>query len=311
MNNSDAIINEVKKVIHGKDDIIKMTLAAILAGGHVLLEDIPGVGKTTLATSFAKSLSMDYKRMQFTPDVLPSDLIGFNMYDKAKEEFRFHEGAVYTNLFLADEINRTSPKTQSALLEVMEEGKATVESVTRTLPKPFFVIATQNPFGSSGTQKLPESQLDRFLICLSIGYPDSYNAVMILKGDSSKNIENVNSIVNCNSLLEMQNEVENIHVDESLYDYIVALTEETRRADVFDLGLSPRGSIALLKMSKANAYINNRDYVTPDDVKAVFMAVSGHRVKLSGKSKASGLSLNLALSQVLINIEAPKTTFSK
>ena len=308
---SDLIINEIKKVIYGKDNVIKMTLAAILAGGHVLLEDIPGVGKTTLAMAFAKSLSMDYKRMQFTPDVLPSDLIGFSMYDKSTEQFRFQEGAVYTNLFLADEINRTSPKTQSALLEVMEEGKATVEGVTRNLPNPFFVIATQNPFGSSGTQRLPESQLDRFMVCLSIGYPDSYNAAMILKGNSSHDLNTINAIVSKEELIELQNTVANIHVDESLYDYIVDITESTRRSDIFDLGLSPRGSLALLRMSRAYAYLSGRDYITPEDIKAVFLPVSIHRVKLSGKSKAAGMSLEMCLQNIASSVSVPGTVFQR
>lgn len=308
-NKVDLITKEVKKIIQGKDNVIKMTLAAILAGGHVLLEDIPGVGKTTMAMSFARALSMDYKRMQFTPDVLPSDLVGFNMYDKNLGEFRFQPGSVYTNLFLADEINRTSPKTQSALLEVMEEGKATVEGITRELPNPFFVIATQNPFGSSGTQRLPESQLDRFIICESIGYPDTLSATQILKGSSDKNLDDIVSIINREELIAMQKEVNDMHVDECLYDYIVEITEGTRRYDVFDLGLSPRGSIALLKMSKAYAYIQGRDYVTPDDVKAVYLPVSLHRVKLSSKSKASGLPLEAALMNVLASIDVPKIDF--
>ncbi|MCQ2542136.1 MAG: MoxR family ATPase [Lachnospiraceae bacterium] len=307
----DLITKEVKKIIQGKDNVIKMTLAAILAGGHVLLEDIPGVGKTTMAMSFARALSMDYKRMQFTPDVLPSDLVGFNMYDKNLGEFRFQPGSVYTNLFLADEINRTSPKTQSALLEVMEEGKATVEGVTRELPNPFFVIATQNPFGSSGTQRLPESQLDRFIICESIGYPDTLSATAILKGSSEKDLGSIVPIINKEELLEMQKAVNNMHVDECLYDYIVEITEGTRRYDVFDLGLSPRGSIALLKMSKAYAYIQGRDYVTPDDVKAVYLPVSLHRVKLSSKSKAAGLPLEAALMNVLAAVNIPKIDFAQ
>lgn len=307
----DLITKEVKKIIQGKDNVIKMTLAAILAGGHVLLEDIPGVGKTTMAMSFARALSMDYKRMQFTPDVLPSDLVGFNMYDKNLGEFRFQPGSVYTNLFLADEINRTSPKTQSALLEVMEEGKATVEGVTRELPNPFFVIATQNPFGSSGTQRLPESQLDRFIICESIGYPDTLSATAILKGNSEKDLGSIVPIINKEELLEMQKAVNNMHVDECLYDYIVEITEGTRRYDVFDLGLSPRGSIALLKMSKAYAYIQGRDYVTPDDVKAVYLPVSLHRVKLSSKSKAAGLPLEAALMNVLAAVNIPKIDFAQ
>lgn len=233
------------------------------------------------------------------------------MYDKNLGEFRFQPGSVYTNLFLADEINRTSPKTQSALLEVMEEGKATVEGVTRELPNPFFVIATQNPFGSSGTQRLPESQLDRFIICESIGYPDTLSATAILKGSSEKDLGSIVPIINKEELLEMQKAVNNMHVDECLYDYIVEITEGTRRYDVFDLGLSPRGSIALLKMSKAYAYIQGRDYVTPDDVKAVYLPVSLHRVKLSSKSKAAGLPLEAALMNVLAAVNIPKIDFAQ
>lgn len=305
-NKTDLIRKEVKKVIQGKDNVIRLTLCAILAGGHVLLEDIPGVGKTTLAMSIAKALSLSYKRMQFTPDVLPSDLIGYNLYDKSTNTFHFQEGSVYTNLFLADEINRTSPKTQSALLEVMEEGQATVEGVTRTLPKPFFVIATENPFGSSGTQRLPESQLDRFMICLSIGYPDSENAVSILKGNSSANISQVEQVVSAEEISEMQQQVENLFVDESLYDYIVELTETTRNPDFFALGLSPRGSIALLKMSKAHAYMNGREFLLPEDIHDVFHCVASHRVKLSAKFKASGQTVEEALSKVLKQTAVPK-----
>ena len=304
------IVNEVKKVIHGKDKIIEMTLAAILAGGHVLLEDIPGVGKTTMATAFAKALSLDYKRVQFTPDVLPSDLVGFNMYNKENGTFSFVPGSVYTNFFLADEINRTSPKTQSALLEVMEEKKATVEGTTRNLPYPFFVLATQNPFGSSGTQRLPESQLDRFMICLSIGYPDTQSAIEILKGDSSKDISNIISIIDAQKLYELQNFVSNIYVSDEVYQYIVAITEGTRNREFFDLGLSPRGSIALLKMAKANAFVNGRDFVSPGDVTSVLCPVSIHRVKLSGKAKASGLTVENALLNVLSGISAPGTHYA-
>ncbi|HOO79444.1 MAG TPA: MoxR family ATPase [Lachnospiraceae bacterium] len=302
----DQIRKEIRKVIHGKDDVIRLTLSAILAGGHVLLEDIPGVGKTTLAMAFARSLSLSYKRMQFTPDVLPSDLVGFQLYDKATGSFRFQEGCVYTNLFLADEINRTSPKTQSALLEVMEEGKATVEGVTRELPRPFFVIATQNPQGSSGTQKLPESQLDRFMICISMGYPDFENAIEVLKGDSSVAMANIATIANADALLAMQQEVLDIHVDPLLYEYIVQLTEETRNPDSFSLGLSPRGSIALLKMAKANAYLAGRDYLIPEDIRNVFYSVLNHRVHLSSRMKAAGTTMEEALELIWRQVSIPK-----
>ena len=303
---TDQIQNEVRKVIHGKDEIIRLTLAAVLAGGHVLLEDIPGVGKTTLAMSFARATSLEYKRMQFTPDVLPSDLVGFNLYDKNAGAFRFQEGCVYTNLFLADEINRTSPKTQSALLEVMEEGKATVEGVTREMPAPFFVIATQNPIGSSGTQKLPESQLDRFMVCLSMGYPDTASAIDILKGNSSQDLTTIVPSISKEDFLTMQQEVSAVYADDSLYEYIIALTDATRNPENFTLGLSPRGSIALLKMAKANAYLNNRNYMVPEDIQDVFFPVLRHRIQISPKAKAAGMTQTGLLREILLKVIIPK-----
>ncbi len=308
MNNNtpDQILHEVKKVIHGKDDIIRLTICAIFAGGHVLLEDIPGVGKTTLATSIARTLSLTYRRVQFTPDVLPSDLLGFQLYDRNSGEFRFQEGNVYTNLFLADEINRTSPKTQSALLEVMEERHATVEGITRELPVPFFVIATQNPFGSSGTQKLPESQLDRFMVCLSMGYPDFTNAVAILKGNSAVDLNEVQAVATAEDIVAIQKIVSDVHIDDSLYEYIVKLTEATRVPEWFALGLSPRGSISLLRMAKANAYFYGRNFVTPEDIHDVFFAVLGHRVKINAQAKAAGKDLHSLLEDVLKQVPVPK-----
>ena len=304
--NSDAIINEIKKVIHGKDDVIKSVLATILAGGHVLLEDIPGVGKTTLAVAFSKALSLTYRRVQFTPDVLPSDLVGFQLYDRKSGEFRFQEGSIYTNLFLADEINRTSPKTQSALLEVMEERHVTVEGEIREVPNPFFVIATQNPFGSSGTQRLPESQLDRFMTCLTMGYPEHEDAIDVLKGNSQTDLLDVNAVADSAALLKMQEDVSTLHVDESIYDYIVTITEETRNDPRFALGLSPRGSIAILRMARANAYLNGRDYVIPEDIHDIFLAVANHRVKLTTQSIAAGEDLEGALLSALRNVPQPK-----
>lgn len=297
--------NTIKQAIHGKDQVIDNVLCALFAGGHILLEDIPGVGKTTLVTAVSKVLNLDYRRMQFTPDVLPSDVTGFTMFDKNKNEFTFKEGAIYTNLFLADEINRTSPKTQSALLEVMEEGKATVDGVTRTLPQPFNVIATQNPVGASGTQKLPESQLDRFMVRLSMGYPSHESAVEILKGDSHKTISNMNPVLSQEDIINYQNEVLNVKVNDKLYDYAVSLTESTRNPDTFSLGLSPRGSIALIKMAKSHAYLDGRDYVIPEDLKAVFLPVANHRVILSTKSKACGLTTEDALNIAFDSVRVP------
>lgn len=306
---SEAIFqmkDSIKKAIHGKDDVIDSVLCALLAKGHILLEDIPGVGKTTLVTALAKVMNLDYKRIQFTPDVLPSDLTGFNMYDKESGTFRFYEGGVHTNLFLADEINRTSPKTQSALLEVMEEGHVTVDGVTRDLPTPFLVIATQNPIGASGTQKLPESQLDRFMIRLSMGYPNHESAINILKGDSHSTIRQMGAAITRDELLDFQQKVSEIHVSDGLYEYAVSLTEATRNPDLFALGLSPRGSIALMKMAKAHAFYYDRDYVVPEDFRDVFEYVANHRVILSTKAKASGISVSDALKQAFESIALPK-----
>ena len=295
----------IRTAIHGKDDVIDMVMCAVFAKGHILLEDIPGVGKTTIVTAPATVMDLDYKRMQFTPDVLPSDVSGFTMFDKTTNQFTFKEGAVYTNLFLADEINRTSPKTQSALLEVMEEGHATVDGVTRYLPKPFMVIATQNPIGASGTQKLPESQLDRFMVRLSMGYPSHESAVTILKGDSHKTIEQMERVISKDEILAFQEEVENTKIKESLYDYAVSLTEATRNTDTFALGLSPRGSIALIKMAKAHAFLEGRDFVVPEDFKAVFFPIANHRIILSTKSKACGMNIESALNLAFDSVKVP------
>ena len=305
MKQINRIKNSIKLVIHGKDEVLDMVLCAILAKGHILLEDIPGVGKTTLVTALAKVMSLDYKRIQFTPDVLPSDLSGFTMYDKNTGEFSFREGAVFTNLFLADEINRTSPKTQSALLEVMEEQNVTVDGVTRSLPTPFFVIATQNPVGASGTQKLPESQLDRFMIRLTMGYPDHDSAIDILRGDSHEIVANLSACISRDELLAIQQKVENVQTSEAILNYIVQLTEVTRNNDLYSLGLSPRASIALLKMAKARAFTFDRDYVVPEDVKAVYYSIANHRVVLSTKAKATGYSLEMALSKSFDEVKLP------
>lgn len=301
-----AIQQEVNKVIKGKENVVKKVLAAMIAGGHILMEDIPGVGKTTLAMTFAKSMSLDYKRVQFTPDVLPSDILGFSMYNASTKEFEYKEGAVFCNLFLADEINRTSPKTQSALLEVMEEGTATVDGVTRSLPEPFIVIATENPYGSSGTQMLPESQLDRFMICLSMGYPSHTDAVEILKGNAKKPLSLVQGIISVEELSKLRKLSDELYVKDEIYEYIVDIVEETRSSDIFSMGASPRGTIALLRMAKAMAVIDGRDYVTALDVQSVVKDTLGHRVKLSARGKAQGLDMDCAMKQVLNSVKTPR-----
>lgn len=301
-----GIQDEVNKVVKGKAYVVEKVLAAIIAGGHILMEDIPGVGKTTLATTFARAMSMNYKRVQFTPDVLPSDILGFSMYNSATKEFEYKEGAVFCNLFLADEINRTSPKTQSALLEVMEEKTATVDGVTRKLPDPFVVIATENPYGSSGTQMLPESQLDRFMICLSMGYPAHEDAVNILKQNASRPLESVREYVTVEELKMLQQKTNDLYVHDEIYEYIVNIVEATRVMDIFSMGASPRGTIALLKMAKAMAVIEGRDYVVALDVQKVAKDTLGHRVKLSARAKAQRIDMEQAISMVLNMVAPPR-----
>lgn len=292
------IVQEVNKAIKGKEDVIQKVLAAILAGGHVLLEDIPGVGKTTLAVALGKTMDMEYKRMQFTPDVLPSDIVGFMMYNAGTKDFEYRKGAVFTNLFLADEINRTSSKTQSALLEVMEEKKVTVEGVTHELPSPFFVIATENPIGSAGTQMLPESQLDRFLVCLTMGYPSHSAALEILKGNEEEPLKQVQTIIRNEQLAQLQRQTKEMFVSDNIYEYIVKLTEETRKNEYVSLGISPRGSIALLKMAKAMAVIHGGSYVVPEDVLYVIQDVWGHRLKVNVKAKSEGIGVPEVITQI-------------
>ncbi len=305
-NKLNKVMDAVNDIIKGKDDIVKKVLAAVIGGGHILMEDIPGVGKTTLATTFAKVLSLDYKRVQFTPDVLPSDLLGFSMYHNGKGEFEFNEGAVFCNLLLADEINRTSPKTQSALLEVMEERQVSIEGATRPLPDPFIVIATENPAGSSGTQLLPESQLDRFLVCLSMGYPKHEDAVALLKGEVWKQLSHVSPILSLSELKDLQKRTEEIFVHDSVYEYIVSLVETTRNDPLFASGASPRGAIALLRMSRAMAMLAERDFVTPKDVQDVLADVLGHRLRLSARSRAEGISMSEAVETLYQKVKSPK-----
>jgi len=300
----EQVMLQVCKVVKGKDDVIRKVLAAILAGGHVLLEDIPGVGKTTLAMAIGKAMELDYKRMQFTPDVLPSDIVGFTMYNSAQGVFEYKPGAIFCNLFLADELNRTSSKTQSALLEVMEEGHVTVDGITHPLPDPFMVIATENPYGSSGTQLLPESQLDRFLICLTMGYPAHPAAVEILKESAGRGIEEVQPVLTTARLKELSMQARTLHVADSIHEYIVNLTEETRRDSRIALGVSPRGSIALLKMARAMAVIRGGEYVIPEDVLAVINEVWAHRIHLNASARAEGTNVKSLIREITERIRA-------
>lgn len=299
-----SIMNEINKVIIGKEAIIKNVLAAIIAEGHVLLEDIPGVGKTTLAMTFSKAMSLKYSRMQFTPDVMPSDVTGFSIYNKATGSFEYKEGVIMSNFFLADEINRTSSKTQSALLEAMEEKKVTVDGNTYELKKPFIVMATQNPIGSIGTSMLPESQLDRFMMRLSMGYPDSLSEVRMLKSKEGNEdiISGVNSVVTMNEVLGIQNEVAEVYVHDDIYAYIVSIVNATRKNDNILLGVSPRGTIAIVNAAKAMAYIYGRNYVIPDDVKEIINPVINHRIILSGKARAAHISVEQVIGSILAGI---------
>lgn len=299
-------INEINKVIKGKDDVIQKILAAILANGHVLMEDIPGVGKTTLSTCIAKVLSLDYKRVQFTPDVLPSDIVGFSMLNNTTHEFDFKPGPVFCNLFLADELNRTSPKTQSALLEVMEEGQVTIDGITHKVNDNFVVIATQNPTGSAGTNLLPESQLDRFLICTTMGYPNHKDSIDILKthGKNTRIIPDI--IISQEELIKMKSEVDNVFVHDSIYEYITDLCETTRTDSMFSNGVSPRGAIALLKMSKSIAYINGYDFVRAEDVQKILPEVFGHRIRLSGRARTEGMNTLTSIEYLLKQVNPPR-----
>ena len=301
------IVDNIKKAVKGKDYIIQKVLMAILAKGHVLMEDIPGVGKTTLALAFAKTMDLKDNRMQFTTDVLPSDVVGYSMYNAKTTEFEYKPGAILCNLFLADEINRTSSKTQSALLEAMEEGQVTVDGVTREIPKPFTVIATQNPAGSAGTQLLPESQLDRFMIRLSMGYPDIEAEIEILQNSQGKRMtDELETIVTSEELIAMQEEVINVHVDRSIYEYITMICALTRRNPMIELGISPRGTVALLSMAKAHAYVMGRNYVTPEDVHAVFPDVAIHRLILNPKAKISGVTFDSIIKSILQTVPVPR-----
>ncbi len=302
------ILNEIKKVIVGKDEVISKVFMAMLSGGHILLDDVPGVGKTTLALSFSKALGLDYKRVQLTSDSMPSDIVGFSVYDKETGRIEYKPGAVMTNLFLADEINRTSSRTQSALLEVMEEGHVTVDGVTREVPQPFVVIATQNPVGSAGTQMLPDSQLDRFMIRTQMGYPDFQSQVNILKDRHTSNpLNNVQRLTDGEGLLALRRQVTDIYIADAIYEYVTSLAEATRTHELVLQGLSPRGALALCRMSKAYAFVNGRDYVIPEDIAAVFPDVVGHRLMLQPKARLTGTTAADVTADLIQSVPMPVT----
>ena len=303
------IMDEVNKVVIGKRRIIEKVLTAILAKGHILLEDYPGVGKTTLALAFSKAMELNYRRLQFTPEVLPADVVGFYILDKNGDNDQYKPGAIMCNLFLADEINRTSSKTQSALLEVMEEGKVTVDGITREVPMPFVVIATQNPAGSVGTQMLPESQLDRFMVRLSIGYPDIESEIGIMKERQGINpLEKISCAAKKEDIISMQRMVEEVFVHEAIYEYIALLVNQTRENPLIELGISTRGALALMNMAKASAFINRRDYVIPSDVQLFFKDVASHRMLVKPKARMSHVSADKLLEDILTLVKSPRIT---
>ena len=298
---------ELETIIKGKKAVTDKIIMAVLARGHILLEDVPGVGKTTTALALSRLMGMEFNRIQFTPDVVPSDVTGFTMYEKQTGQFMYRPGAVMCNLLLADEINRTSSKTQAALLEVMEEGRVTVDGETHEVPQPFVVLATENPVGSSGTQMLPESQLDRFMVSLSMGYPDHQSLVELLRDRQKVNpLELARTVITREEVLKLQSEVQDVYVADEVLDYIAKLAEATREHEMIVLGLSPRGTLALCRMAKAAAYMSARDYVIPKDVQTVFKDVAAHRMVLDSRARYQEKSAREILDEILAEVPQPK-----
>ena len=308
--NSSALLHIMKNVanaIVGKDAIILRVFLSILAGGHILIEDIPGVGKTTLALAFSKALSLKYNRVQFTPDILPSDVTGFSIFNKDTGRMEYTPGAVLCNLFLADELNRATSRAQSALLEAMEEGQVTVDGISHQIPRPFIVIATQNPVGAAGTQLLPDSQMDRFMVRLSLGYPHHDDELSLLKRKQGNNLLHlVKPVISDRGLEMMQEEVEQIHVDPAILNYIVTLIGETRRHPDILLGASPRASIALTSITKAMAYVQGRDYVVPKDISPLFADTLAHRLILRPGVENENITVAKILADILRSVQPPR-----
>ena len=307
MNRTNELLEQMNQVIVGKAEVLEKVWMAVLANGHILLDDVPGVGKTTLAVALGKALGMRYHRLQLTPDVLPSDIVGFSVYDKAGGGFRYMPGIVNdSNLLLADEINRTSSKTQSALLEAMEERQVTVDGTAHPLPEPFLVIATENHVGAAGTQLLPQAQLDRFLIRLHIGYPDFESQMQILRTHRLENpVEKVKPVADCAQVQQMQQQAAQVTMKDSILSYITRLTMASQQTELLELGVSPRGAIAVGRMARACAFVRGRDYVTPADVREIFVDVCAHRVLPSQKAKAAQLSAQQVLAELLSQVPEP------
>ena len=304
---TNAITAEVGKVVIGKNDVIRKVLMSIMANGHILLDDVPGVGKTTMAVAFGKALGMNYNRIQFTPDVLPSDIVGFSVFNKDKDSFTYMPGVINdTNLLLADEINRTSSRTQAALLEAMEEKQVTVDGRTHRLQDPFIVIATENQVGAAGTQVLPHAQLDRFLVRLELGYPDRNSEMkIILSRQTEDPYSSVKTIVNSDSVRNLQAATLAVTIKDPLVGYITDLVEASRSSQLTELGISPRGAIAVSHMAKASALMHGRDYVAEEDVRDVFSDVCSHRIILTQKARAAGTTPRDALTQIMNSVRSP------
>lgn len=301
----DALINEVEKVILGKRDVIQLTVAALLAGGHVLFEDIPGVGKTMLVKSLAKAIQSDYKRVQFTPDLLPNDILGVSIFNSENQQFEFRPGPIFTSVLLADEINRTTPRTQAALLEAMSENHVTIDNQTYALSPHFFVLATQNPIEYEGTYPLPEAQLDRFLFRLHIGYPAFQDELALLIGQRQQSLNQIQTILTSQEVTALKQMVDQVFVDNQVACYALQLVQASRNHNAIDLGISPRGGIAFLKGAKALALTEGRTYVTPQDLQRILPAVFGHRLLLKGGITASQESLSEIMKQMIQRVPVP------
>jgi len=306
-NYAQQILGQIRQVVVGKDTVLLWVLAAVLSKGHILLEDVPGVGKTTMALAFSRVLDLEYNRVQFTPDVLPSDVTGYSIPDRQTGEMRYQKGAILCNLFLADELNRATSRTQSALLEAMEEGQVTVDGISHPLPEPFIVIATQNPTGAAGTQMLPDSQMDRFTVRLSLGYPSPKDEIsMVLNRQEGNPMGKLFALMTREDLAAMQNEVARTFIHEAVVKYIVDLITATRTSEDILRGASPRATLAVTSMAKAMARLRGRDYVIPGDVREVFPWTIAHRLLLSSRAEGQGRSAEDILKQIIEQIPAPK-----
>lgn len=302
----NKIVANIENVIVGKRSSIELILISLICDGHVLIEDVPGVGKTSLVSSMAKSVNASFKRIQFTPDILPSDITGFTIYNQKEGKFEYHPGSIMSQIILADEINRTSPKTQASLLEVMEEKQVTVDGTTYPVPRPFMVLATQNPIEYLGTYPLPEAQLDRFFMKVSIGYPDKYEeSFMLSRFQLSNPLDSLEPVVEGSEIIALQNEVKKVHVDKTINDYIVEIVSKTRWHQDISLGASPRGSISLFRASQAWAFYNGRDYVIPEDVKRMALPVLSHRIVLRQEARLKRITSEEIIESILKSVNVP------